>query len=245
MNSEKEAKLKQKEADKAAKEALKVAEKEAKLKQKLAEKAAKEAQKAALKAGKLDTVLKTNGLKIGDQEPQYVTFSKNGHFQCLSNYAPLSVEWEGVNYPTAESAFQASKFITISDLIHDPERSELMKQFATTFNDPQLLPNDAKLLGERGFKLEQHELELWLQNAVAVQLIICRTKMFTHDIVRQQLLTLKGKTIIHAAQQCSQQKAIHCFWEGKPVIRDGTLVVFGHNWLGKIWTIILNTYADL
>lgn len=53
-------------------------------------------------------------------------YSKNSEFAILSNFAPVAVQFRGKEYPTAEHAFQAAKFLDT-----DPQWSEQIRQAET------------------------------------------------------------------------------------------------------------------
>jgi predicted NAD-dependent protein-ADP-ribosyltransferase YbiA (DUF1768 family) len=144
--------------------------------------------------------------------------------QCLSNFAPLPVTVDGIDYPTGEHAFHGSKFRFCATNANNTERLGALREKANMFANPSTLNTglDAKRAGGKsklhGFKLEPSELSGWDKEAERVQTMICLYKLKHYEQVRQVLEANKGKLLLHQDNRAKSDT----IWGGrvKPITKD-------------------------
>ena len=168
-------------------------------------------------------------------------FDKKIEGRELSNFYLSPVIVDGRHYISGEHAFHGSKYITLSQASGiDEERKEELYTYGKKFEEGEefgsLKPSIIKSKGgKKGLLLTEDELVLWSSLAVDIQEKICLYKYNNNDIVKQVLLSTKGKILIHPALRCSEKQLKNRMWEGKGVVVDNKVIVLGNNKLGKIW----------
>ena len=164
-------------------------------------------------------------------------FSGKGAFRCLSNFWECEVVVDGRVYESGEHAFHGEKYTRLGALA-EPTRQRAMLDYGVAFRRPSPYKTGAiakKMGGKRGMLLSGVELGHWESLSMHVQLEICEWKLEHHAMVRADLLSSRGKILIHPALRCSEAKLGSRVWEGKGVVQDGRIVVLGRNELGRMW----------
>ena len=165
-------------------------------------------------------------------------FSRKNEYKSLSNFWENDVTVQTRQYQSGEHAFHGEKYTRLADLSSDRTRHENLLEYGKTFLKPSSYktPSDAKKAGgKQGLLLFENELKLWEKISLQVQKEISKWKLETDKQVQDDLLKSGNKLLIHTAMRCNEEKATHCIWEGKGIIKDGKVVVLGQNLLGKIW----------
>jgi len=176
-------------------------------------------------------------------------FSKKKEYRSLSNFWEQCVvifaeDGETRTYQTGEHCFHGEKYIRLSQLCSGETRRALLLNYGVKFAEPSQYnaPIKAKQMGgKRGLTLTASELDLWSNISTVVQQEICRYKRDNYQEVRDDLKKSGTSVLVHPALRCKESDVRHRIWEGKGVIIDGQLVVFGENRLGKIWMGIRNS----
>jgi len=166
-------------------------------------------------------------------------FYKKKEGKELSNFFELEVVIEDRVYETGEHCFHGEKFYCLSLIEENEKRKKELLEYSRKFLERGLNGSKIKKLG-RGLILTSYELEKWREISVEVQRKICLYKWTQYEVVRSVLEGTGSKVLIHPAMRCSEEKVVGRLWEGKGVMRDGTLVVLGGNKLGYIWMELRN-----
>lgn len=161
---------------------------------------------------------------------EYISFnSKSADLRAryLSNFIGCQITipfhtGENLTFPTAEHAFQASKFYLNGHY-----------DYARTFTNINMSSAEAKKAG-KGLRLNQQELQNWNDLVKQVQNYICWEKMKNSPGLKEYLISTKGLYLLHheALGRWSQYGGV--FLEKSP-FNDGRLWLKGDNLLGKIW----------
>jgi predicted NAD-dependent protein-ADP-ribosyltransferase YbiA (DUF1768 family) len=173
--------------------------------------------------------------------PDIVTFfSSKKEYRSLSNFweNEILIQDERI-YESGEHCFHGEKYIRLGKQCEKEDRKKVLLEYGLTFCKPSSYKTGAmakKMGGKKGLLLSSEELLLWDTMRLGVQEEICIYKFKTDEIVRQDLLKSGNKTLIHPALRCSEEKVKkNSFWEGRAVVKEGTLVILGQNMLGNIW----------
>lgn len=165
--------------------------------------------------------------------------------QCLSNFAPLAVTVDGIEYPTGEHAFHGCKFLFCASKCSSSNaaRRNALQKRADLFAHPSALKNglDAKRAGgkskQHGFALSQEELEGWHREATRVQEDICRCKLTHYVQVQEALAATKNKLLLHQDNRAKKDTP----WGGRvdPAKKGEKMLstsdIVGENGLGRTW----------
>ena len=165
-------------------------------------------------------------------------FSGKAEFRSLSNFWECEVEVGGRVYESGEHAFHGEKYTRLGALCEQPTRQRALLDYGSAFRGPSPYKTGAiakRMGGKRGLLLSGVELRRWESLSMDVQSEICQWKLQHHAMVRADLLSSKGKILIHPALRCSEAKLASRIWEGKGVVQDGRIVVLGRNELGRMW----------
>jgi predicted NAD-dependent protein-ADP-ribosyltransferase YbiA (DUF1768 family) len=164
-------------------------------------------------------------------------FSSKDAFRCLSNFWECEVVVDGRIYESGEHAFHGEKYTRLGALA-EPTRQSALLDYGGAFRRPSPYKTGAiakRMGGKRGMMLSGVELGQWESLSMRVQLEICEWKLQHHAMVRADLLSSRGKILIHPALRCSEAKLGSRIWEGRGVVQDGRIVVLGRNELGRMW----------
>jgi predicted NAD-dependent protein-ADP-ribosyltransferase YbiA (DUF1768 family) len=158
-------------------------------------------------------------------------FSGKKEFRSLSNFWEKEITLNGRTYETGEHCFHGEKYTLVGEL----NQNQKLIDYGKTFQSPSAYktPNLAKKMG-KGLRLSESELIDWYKMSLDVQKRICQSKLQHHE-VHQDLLKSGDRILIHPAMRCSDEKVKERIWEGRAVLVDGELKVFGANQLGEIW----------
>lgn len=118
-----------------------------------------------------------------------------GEFYMFSNLSAHAVEFEGKLYPTAEHAYQASKF-------NDPNAKEMIREAKS--------PLEAKTIAHSSYG--NGEVGDWKRTKVAKMESILRAKLAQHKEVEQALINSSDAYIV-------EDSPVDDFWGGG---KDGT-----------------------
>lgn len=165
-------------------------------------------------------------------------FSGKAALRSLSNFWEGQVVVDGREYESGEHAFHGEKYTKLGALCDEPMRQRVLLDYGRTFLRPSPYKTGAiakRMGGKRGLLLHSAELRMWDDISMDVQFEICNWKFRHHATVRDDLLSSKGKLLIHPALRCSEEALASRVWEGKGVVRDGQIVVLGRNVLGRMW----------
>jgi predicted NAD-dependent protein-ADP-ribosyltransferase YbiA (DUF1768 family) len=165
-------------------------------------------------------------------------FSAKDAFRSLSNFWECEVVVDGRVYESGEHAYHGEKYTRLGALCKGPTRQRALLDHGSAFLRPSPYKTGAiakRMGGKRGLLLSGVEMGQWESLSMDVQLEICRWKLQHHAMVRADLLSSKGKILIHPALRCSEAKLASRIWEGKGVVQDGRIVVLGRNELGRMW----------
>lgn len=183
--------------------------------------------------------------------------SADASLQCFSNFAPLSVAVDGVEYPTGEHAFHASKLLFAAEMCKQgavgntdtpcgKQRIGDLLERAKLFAHPSALKTaaDAKRAGgkskKHGFALLPYELSGWHNKATRAQHEICSYKLNHYTQVQQALRVTGRKLLLHQDNRAKKDTP----WGGRvdPAKKDKKNTepltmedVIGCNGLGRIW----------
>ena len=86
------------------------------------------------------------------------------------------------------------------------------------------------------------ELKYWDIMSDEIQIKICKYKYDTYYRIRELLNDSKGRFLLHPALRVSLENVKKRKWEGRCVIEDGKMIVYGGNRLGCIWMKIRDEY---
>jgi len=167
-------------------------------------------------------------------------FSSKKEYRSLSNFweNEIVIQDERI-YESGEHCFHGEKYIRLGKQCEKEDRKKILLDYGLTFCKTSSYKTGAmakKMGGKKGLLLSSEELLKWDTLRLGVQEDICRYKLKTDEIVRQDLIKSGNKTLIHPALRCSEEKVEKtCFWEGRAVIKEGNLVILGKNMLGNIW----------
>lgn len=167
---------------------------------------------------------------------EYVSFnskSSDPKARYLSNFIGCTITipfhtGEILTFPTAEHAFQASKFYLNG-----------YYDYARKFTNTNMSSIEAKKTG-KGLRLNQQELQQWNNLVKQVQTYICWEKIKNSPGLKEYLISTRGIYLLHleALGKWSQYGGV--FLEKSP-FNDGKLWLKGDNLLGKIWMEIRDT----
>lgn len=129
-------------------------------------------------------------------------------FYTFDNFSSFQVEWRGRKWPTAEHAFQASRFF-----ISAPEITEAI------FNAPSA--HDAQKLAYANTNKLPKSWQEGMPSEVATMEEICKQKLLQHAYVQKKLLETGDLPIV----EDSPKDAVWGWGPNKD----------GRNELGKIW----------
>lgn len=167
-------------------------------------------------------------------------FSSKKEYRSLSNFweDEIVIQEERI-YESGEHCFHGEKYIRLGLLCEKEDRKKVLLEYGLTFCKPSSYKTGAmakKMGGKKGLLLLTEELLIWDTLRLGVQEEICRYKLKTDEIVRQDLKKSGNKTLIHPALRCSEDKVEKtCFWEGRAVVKEGKPVILGKNMLGNVW----------
>ena len=167
-------------------------------------------------------------------------FSSKKEYRSLSNFweNDIVIQEERV-YESGEHCFHGEKYIRLGLICEKMDRKKILLDYGLTFLKPSSYKMGAmakKMGGKKGLLLSSEELFKWDTLRLGVQEEICMYKFKTDENVRQDLLKSGNKTLIHPALRCSEDKVEkNSFWEGRAVLKEGTVVILGKNMLGNIW----------
>lgn len=167
-------------------------------------------------------------------------FSSKKEYRSLSNFweKEIVIQDERI-YESGEHCFHGEKYIRLGLICEKEDRKKVLLEYGLTFCKPSSYKTGAmakKMGGKKGLLLLTEELEKWDALRLGVQEEICIYKLKTDEIVRQDLIKSGNKTLIHPALRCSEVKVEKAnFWEGRAVLKEGTLIILGKNMLGNIW----------
>ena len=144
-------------------------------------------------------------IKIENTNPTMHEYFEN--IFCLDNFSPFNVDIDGVEYKTAEHAFQSIKFLKTS--------KEIAEEIRLSSS-----PFDARALAHKYKSLRRED---WKDVKYEIMEKILYEKTIQNQYVKEKLLATKNNTII---EDCGadDDKDWGCGL-------DGT----GQNNLGKIW----------
>ena len=83
--------------------------------------------------------------------------------------------------------------------------------------------------------LNIEELKYWNIMNEEIQMKICKYKYENDERIKEVLNGSKGRILIHPALRVSLENVKKRKWEGRDVIDEGKIVVYGSNNLGYIW----------
>jgi predicted NAD-dependent protein-ADP-ribosyltransferase YbiA (DUF1768 family) len=172
-------------------------------------------------------------------------FFKKEEGRCLSNFWECLVRIEDGEevreYNSGESCFHGEKFFRVGKLCENENRKRDLLEYGSRFlrGVCEKDGGTVKKMG-RKFILSEEELELWYNLSVDVQIEICKYKFENYEEVRNELLSSRGKILIHPAMRGREEKVKTRLWEGKGVVVDGNIEVIGKNMLGNLWMKIRN-----
>jgi len=149
-----------------------------------------------LKYKNRDPILETSGEIVGFYEREFYVFS---------NFSSFAVEWHGKVWPTAEHAYQASKFFENS-----PEISDQVYNVRSA--------HDAQKLAQK-YK-DKTDSDFYDKNIKILE-DICRHKLQQHKYIQNKLIQTGDRKIVEDSPKDD-------FW-GWGADRNG------RNELGKIW----------
>ena len=89
--------------------------------------------------------------------------------------------------------------------------------------------------GKKGLLLNIEELKYWNIMNEEIQMKICKYKYENDERIKEVLNGSKGRILIHPALRVSLENVKKRKWEGRDVIDEGKIVVYGSNNLGYIW----------
>jgi predicted NAD-dependent protein-ADP-ribosyltransferase YbiA (DUF1768 family) len=165
-------------------------------------------------------------------------FSGKKEYRSLSNFWENDVIVNGRTYESGEHCFQGEKYIRICELSSE-KRKKVLLEYGITFLKPSPYKTATiakKMGGKKGMLLNPMELKLWEEIGIDTQYDICEMKIEYYEEVKNDLIKSGDKILIHPALRCSiEQLERTRVWEGKGIIKDGKVVVFGKNKLGNIW----------
>jgi ribA/ribD-fused uncharacterized protein len=178
--------------------------------------------------------LKVNAILMTEFPHMHAALSKGARLfysdegYCLDNFSAFAVRWRDLLFPTAEHAYQASKFITNSgSFIMRAEDTEAIAEII------QAAPSahEARQLGG-SFAYSTFVREDWCDAIKLTEMKgILRAKYEQHEYVRRVLARNRGKLLIENSPKDS-------FWGRGPDWR-------GLNNLGKLWSEIDSESADI
>ena len=165
-----------------------------------------------------------------NDKSQYISFnSKSSDLKAryLSNFIGNSITipfgtGETLTFPTAEHAFQASKFYINGHY-----------DYARTFTNTNMTAIEAKKAG-KALKLSPHELQIWSNVVKQAQIFICWEKIKTTPGLCEYLISTKGKYLLHLEALGRWSEYGGVFLEKSP-FNDNKLWLKGNNLLGNIW----------
>jgi len=105
-----------------------------------------------------------------------IIYRFSGKFRFLSNFYPCKIEYEGIQYPSVEHAYQASKTLDIN----------IRKKIAGLKS-----AGEAKRVGRR-VKLRDD----WERVKLSIMEDLVRIKFTTNNELKNKLISLKGYTLI-------------------------------------------------
>ena len=170
--------------------------------------------------------------------------SSDASVRCLSNFAPLAVKVDEIEYPTGEHAFHGCKFLFCAQKLDaSSARAKALQTRAQLFAHPSSFETalDAKRAGGKskkyGFALSDDELVGWHQEATRVQKQICRYKITHYQQVQQVLAATTDKLLLHQENRAKTTTP----WGGRvdPAKKGQKILtaqdIIGRNGLGRIW----------
>lgn len=171
-----------------------------------------------------------------NNKSEYISFnSKSADLKAryLSNFIGSSITipfhtGETLTFPSAEHAFQASKFYLNGHY-----------DYARTFTNVNMTALEAKKAG-KALKLNQNELKHWSMLVRQAQNYICWEKIKSTQGLREYLISTKGLYLLHLEVMGSWSEYGGVFLEKSP-FNDGKLWLKGNNLLGNIWMQIRDT----
>ena len=177
---------------------------------------------------------------------EVVTFcDKKKEGRCLSNFweCKIYIHDDGGErvYNSGELCFHGEKFIRLSNICKDGDRSKKLFEYGLRFVEGGdiLSSRDAKSKGgkgKNGFRLNEDELREWNKISEEVQTYICRYKLKNYKEVEEWLEKSRGCLLVHSIGRISNEKMKERIWEGRCLERDdGSFEVLGGNKLGYLW----------
>jgi predicted NAD-dependent protein-ADP-ribosyltransferase YbiA (DUF1768 family) len=169
-------------------------------------------------------------------------FYKKDDYNSLSNFYINDIVIVDKNdtreYESGEHCFHGEKYIRLSNLCSNKNRKDELLEYGKKFIKPCIYKNGIdvkKIGGKKGLILNKDELDLWNNISVDVQKEICKYKFINYPKVRNDLIKSQGKILVHPALRCNEEKVKNKIFEGKGIIKDGSIVILGGNKLGNIW----------
>ena len=168
-------------------------------------------------------------------------FGKSKEGKVLSNFHKEKVVIDGREYNCGEGAFHGCKYIVLSNMEDGTmERKKLLLEYGRKFEiggefgdfDGGKMKSKG---GKKGLMLTMDELKYWNIMSDEIQMKICKYKYENDERVKEVLNCSKGRVLIHPALRVSLENVKKRKWEGRDVIEDGKMVVYGGNRLGCIW----------
>jgi len=133
----------------------------------------------------------------------------DGNWGCYSNFWPVIVKLDGIEYPSVEHAFQAAKTL-------DPK-------YRVGFQNSSVSPGDAKKMGRKlKIRPDWEEVKVSVMRDLLVQ-------KFSYSILKRKLMSSFTAELIEGNWWHDT------FWgvcQGN--CRQGSHEPFGENWLGKL-----------
>ena len=175
-------------------------------------------------------------------------FGKSKEGKELSNFYKVNVVIDGREYNCGESAFHGNKYIVVSNMENvTTERKCVLLEYGRKFEiDGEFGDFDGGKLkskgGKKGLMLTTEELKYWDIMSDEIQIKICKYKYDTDYRIRELLNDSKGRFLLHPALRVSLENVKKRKWEGRCVIEDGKMIVYGGNRLGCIWMKIRDEY---
>lgn len=166
---------------------------------------------------------------------EYISFNSKSSDQrarYLSNFIGCEITipfqtGEILTFPTAEHAFQASKFYLNG-----------YYDYARTFTNKTMSPVDAKKTG-KSLRLNEEQLKLWASLVKDVQIFICWEKIKNTPELKEYLISTDGFYLLHHEAFGKWSEYGGVFLEKSPY-GDNRLWLKGNNLLGVIWMGIRN-----